>query len=102
MDTGTDRVDKPSWYAKLDRPIMVSDGRPVRRRGLAIALAAVVALIGILLISLAERAFGGVTVLVAGVAVLVFLVWYVIWRRRRNRQLTGVLRRDGLIRTSDR
>ena len=89
MSEGADRARKPSWFAKLDRPIAVTDGRPVRHRRLAIALTLIATVLGLVLVRSADYLFGYVGLLVVGVGSLAFVVGCVIWRRRRNRELTG-------------
>ncbi len=77
-------------FASIDERYAVrrtqADGLRQSRKGAAWALAVV----AVVVISVARVLLDGlVASLVVLAAALAFLVWYVIWRRARNRRMTG-------------
>jgi Flp pilus assembly protein TadB len=78
-------------FAKLDRPIYRADDSEQRvrwgRLWIVKAGASIVVVVALLVLrSLVDE---GVAILVLLVASIGFVVGYVVWRRRRNRRLTG-------------
>ena len=80
---------KRSWLAELDRPFYVADGRQPRHRGRALILTAVLGIVLVVGITFITRATGAAGWLILTAGAVVFLVVYILWRRRRNREMTG-------------
>jgi hypothetical protein len=77
------------WFARIDQPVSVRGGRLVRHRGRRVVILIAVVVVIDVVVRVSGARLGGWSYLAAAGLTLAFLVWYVLWRRGRNRALTG-------------
>ena len=89
MNTLVGQLNRMSRFARFDRPFWLADGRTPKNRPRSQAVAAVLFVVVAIVMRIVVSRLNGVGIAFMMVMFLGLFVWYCIWRRRRNRALTG-------------